>query len=121
MSYAKGARHERELMTFLQSQGFAVVRVAGSGHNSPTDLLAVRKGVVLAVECKAHATRPWIPQERVRELRQFCDLAGALGFLAWRAPREDWRFLPLASMEQATYTDEHWLPKDTLLQALQQG
>jgi Holliday junction resolvase len=49
--YASGARFERKVADYLRAEfGFFVVRSPKSG--SPVDLLAVRKGQVLFVQCK---------------------------------------------------------------------
>lgn len=118
MSYAKGARYERSLIQFLSSKGFSTLRVAGSGHNTPIDILAVKKGLILGVECKAHQTKPKIQKEKVNEMKQWCEQAGALGFLAWHPPKRDWLFLPLKNLVENKYEDEHWIGMDSLLEAL---
>lgn len=118
MSYAKGVHYERSLIKFLNSQGFSTLRVAGSGHNTPVDIMAIKKGIVVAIECKAHANKPKIPQEKALEMHDWCETAGALGFLAWRAPKQDWMFLPIKNMIARTYDDENWLKMEEFLQTL---
>ena len=118
MTYAKGAHYERDLIEFLKERGFSAVRIAGSGHKAPADILAIRKGLVLAIESKAHAQKPYLPRDRVAEFTQWCEQAGALGFLAWRAPHQEWRFLPLKSLIESNFDDEFWLTKETLLRAI---
>ncbi|MBI4021254.1 MAG: hypothetical protein HY369_03355 [Candidatus Aenigmarchaeota archaeon] len=121
MTYSKGVFWERELIAYLTGQGFSTARVAGSGHNTPADILAVRRGLVLAIECKAHANRPRLPADRVAELRAWCEQAGAHGFLAWRAPRQDWLFLPMHALAESDYATEKWIRKDAWLAALIPG
>ncbi len=118
MTYAKGVHYERSLMKFLATRGFSTLRVAGSGHNSPADIVAIKSSRVLAIECKAHANKPRIKQEKVMEMKEWCEKAGALGFLAWRAPKKDWLFLPIESLELGRYEDEHWIDTESLLRAL---
>lgn len=118
MSYAKGVHYERSLLRFFETQGFSTIRVAGSGHNSPIDVLAVRNGAILAIECKAHTNKPKLQAEKVQEMRQWCDRASALGFLAWRAPKQEWKFLPLKDLETRSYADENWLTVTQLLEIL---
>ena len=118
MSYSKGVRYERDLLHFLGSQGFSTLRVAGSGHSTPADILAIKKGIVIAIECKAHTKKPKFPKDRLGEFKEWCERAGALGFLAWRSPRQDWLFLPLKDLEANQYGDENWLKMESFLRAL---
>ena len=118
MSYAKGVRYERDLISLLASKGFSTLRVAGSGHNTPADILAIRRGLVVAVECKAHAEKPKIKKDRAAEMSEWCERAGALGFLAWRVPQQGWLFLPLRDVLENRYEDENWLGMESFLKAL---
>lgn len=118
MSYSKGVFYERDLLGFLKSRGFSTLRVAGSGHNTPADILAIKKSLVIAIECKAHKKKPKLKKEKAQEMKAWCEQAGALGFLAWRAPQQDWLFLPLRSVEEGKYEDEYWLKKEQFLKAL---
>lgn len=116
MTYAKGVYYERDLLKFLSTRGFSTLRVAGSGHNSPADIVAIKKGIILVIECKAHVIKPKIQKDRVQEMKVWCEQAGALGFLAWRAPQQEWLFLSLKNLEENQYADEHWVKKDQFLQ-----
>ena len=49
-TYAKGRRLEYKVKKMLEDDGWFVVRCAGS---KPVDLIAVGKGQILIVECKA--------------------------------------------------------------------
>ncbi len=48
-SYVKGARFERQVAEYLRNKGFMVVRSAGSRF---PDLIAIRDGMVLAIEVR---------------------------------------------------------------------
>lgn len=94
--HSKGANAERELMRLFFQAGFSVVRIAGSG-TSPLpapDVIAIKKGRVIAVECKARksshlAVRP----EQMQELLDWAERAGSEAFVAWKIPRRGWFFL----------------------------
>lgn len=116
MTYAKGVFYERDLIRFFEAQGFSTTRIAGSGHNTPADILAMRKGKIAAVEVKAHRTQPRLAKEKVQELKEWCERAGAHGFLAWRAPRQEWLFLPMKALEENQYKE--WLTVDAFLELL---
>lgn len=59
-----GTDFERELMDRLRGINFAVVRVAGSGNDTP-DLIAGRQRTTLAIDAKRHKRRP--SQKQIRK------------------------------------------------------
>lgn len=102
--YNKGANAERELIKMLFSAGFAVARIAGSGSNPlpAPDIIALKDGKCLAIECKA-----WkegylaIPLEQMRDLVGWGKKAGGEVFVAWKLPRKGWFFLKQADFNQS--------------------
>lgn len=101
-SYSKGARAERELIHELSSQGFSVVRAAGSGVSglSP-DLLAFRKGEALALECKSiSAETLYVQKDQIEEMQSWQENAGVDVYVAWKITREGWRFIKLHEMKE---------------------
>ncbi|NOX71862.1 MAG: hypothetical protein GXO64_04165 [Candidatus Micrarchaeota archaeon] len=90
--YMRGAHYERELLYILYGKGFAVVRSAGSGGNvSVPDIIGIKNGQILAFECKAWANEPRIRPEKREDMIQWCEKAGAYGFVAWRNENK-WKF-----------------------------
>ncbi|MEM5792854.1 MAG: hypothetical protein QXY45_00635 [Candidatus Aenigmatarchaeota archaeon] len=90
--YVKGAQAERELAKKLKTLGFAVIRAAGSGGSlSIPDLVAIKKGRILAFECKAWKKKPRLKEEEYRDFKNWCLSAGAMGFIAWK--NNGWKFL----------------------------
>ena len=79
MSYAKGRRFEYSVKNKLEKAGFYVVRSAGS--HGAFDLVAIRKGIVLGVQCKTNGYLP--PGERVK-LLQIQELYGIIACIAYR-------------------------------------
>jgi Holliday junction resolvase len=94
--HAKGANAERELMHLFFEKGFSVVRIAGSG-TSPLpapDIIALKKGRIIAVECKARkAQNLAVSVGQVGELSDWAEKAGAEAFVGWKIPRKGWFFL----------------------------
>lgn len=94
--YNKGANAERELIKVLDSKGFAVLRVAGSGVNPIPcpDVVALLKGKIIAFECKARKGNYLaIPHTNMDEETQWAFKAGAAFFVAWKVPHKGWLFI----------------------------
>jgi len=83
-------------MHLFFKQGFSVVRIAGSG-TSPLpapDIIAIRKGRIIAVECKARKTKNLaVSVGQVGELLDWAKKAGAEPLIGWKIPRKGWFFL----------------------------
>jgi Holliday junction resolvase len=92
----RGCNYERQLVDLLHSRGFAAVRVAGSGAKAlPTpDIVACRKGKILAIECKTtRKNQVYLPDQQVKELAQYSKTAGARPLLAIKFTQQQWYFL----------------------------
>jgi len=97
-TYIKGAKAERDLAKKLKDLGFGVIRAAGSGGNiSIPDLVAIKRGRILAFECKAWKTKPKLKKREYAEFIEWCNRTGALGFLAWK--NKDWLFLNIKEIK----------------------
>src|SRR3989338_5610859 len=108
-TYAKGARAELEMLHFLNSRGFAVMRAPSSGGElSPVDIIAMKRGLIIAIESKNHAKKPKLPKDRVQRLKEWSDRAGAITFLGWRT-KNKWLFLQLKNVLENRYEDENWI------------
>ena len=117
--YQKGAAFERQLIRFLSYKGFSVSRTASSGGCLyPVDILAMKKGTILAFECKAHKAKPRLQKEKFRKFKEWCENAGAMGFLAWKAPQNRWLFLRMEDVEKSNYADENWIGMNSFLKAI---
>ncbi len=117
-TYAKGARAELELLHFLNSKGFAVIRAPSSGGDlSPVDVVAIKRGLIIAIESKNHAKKPKLPQDRIDRLKEWSDKAGAITFLGWRT-KNKWLFLQLKDVIENKYGDENWFGMENFLNAL---
>jgi len=118
-TYSKGARGERELLHFLNHKGFAVSRAPSSGgFLTAIDIVAIKKGLILGIECKAHQKKPRINKLQLQRFREWINKAGAIGLIAWRTPEPRWKFLRLEDAENNRYEDENWIERDVLLNAL---
>ncbi|HHQ45251.1 MAG TPA: hypothetical protein ENN13_03835 [Candidatus Altiarchaeales archaeon] len=99
--YQKGAGFERELVTRFWEAGWSAVRVAGSGstpHPVP-DVIAVRDGRTIAVECKTTTGERLSLKSAVAGLREFQKISGCTAYIAVKFSREKPRFYTLDSFE----------------------
>ncbi|MGC9210377.1 MAG: Holliday junction resolvase Hjc [Acidilobus sp.] len=102
---AKGTRAENELANMLWEEGFAVVRGPSSGGGSrkrfQPDLVAIKDGVVVAIEVKARSEEGpvYIEAEQVVGLSEFARRAGGKAFIAFRLRGGEWRFHPIDGLE----------------------
>ncbi|MEM1820965.1 MAG: hypothetical protein QXU64_05185 [Thermofilaceae archaeon] len=78
-SYKKGAKLEYKVRDLLARRGYFVVRSAGS--RGPFDLVALKKGEVLLVQCRADGR---VSEEERRELVELARSVGAKAFLAYK-------------------------------------
>jgi Holliday junction resolvase len=94
--YNKGANAERELIKLFAENDFAVLRVAGSGTNPLPcpDVVALKDGIAIAIECKAKKGL-YLPIsiEQIEEEVGWAKMAGAKFIIAWKVPRKGWLFL----------------------------
>ena len=95
---AKGLNAERELIHMLWKNGFAAVRVAGSGSSkypSP-DILAGNGHRHLAIECKITKSKnKYFTRREISDLRRFCSGFGTEGYVAVKFPKKAWYFFLL--------------------------
>ena len=97
----KGSRFERELLDLFWKEGFAAVRVAGSGSTSypSPDLLVGNGKRFFALEVKMRKDLPlYISGEKLRELVMFSNLFGAEPLVALKLPRKKWKFFSISDL-----------------------
>jgi len=92
---SRGCSYERQLVDLLHDAGFAAVRVAGSGAMALPcpDIVACRKGTILAIECKTtRKNQVYISDEQIDDLNRYSRIAGAHPFVAVRFSHQEWYF-----------------------------
>lgn len=82
--YAKGTRFEHKTRDDLIANGYEVVRAAGSKGSTKIDLLAIKPGQILFIQCKANGTLPPDEWDRLVEVAAW---VGAVPLLAANGPR----------------------------------
>ncbi|MDP3742149.1 MAG: hypothetical protein Q8R15_02430 [Candidatus Micrarchaeota archaeon] len=100
-AYIKGARFERQLKEMLRLAGFWVIRSSKSGVDGlAPDLIALGRTKRFALECKAWKAGLHFPKPKVEIMKQFEDTTNIPFYIAWKQPREEWRFYPLNALKE---------------------
>ncbi len=104
VSKEKGSRFERQLKKLFEEKGFFVVRASGSGADGiAPDLVALSSTRNFAVECKAwNGERVYINKPKYDKMREWEKRTAMPVFVAWKSPRREWRFFPLAALREAS-------------------
>ena len=99
--YRKGANFERTLVKKFWEHGFAAMRAAGSG-SAPLplpDIVAIKDGRVIVVECKTSARESfYLGKKDVTNLEEFCRVSGAEPYIAVKFDKLVPKFIPLGAM-----------------------
>lgn len=82
--YATGTRFEHKTRDHLESNGYDVVRAAGSKGNTKVDLAAFKPGQLLLIQCKANGALPPDEWDRIHEVAGW---VGAVPLLAANGPK----------------------------------
>lgn len=82
--YAKGTRFERKTRTHLAANGYTVIRAAGSKGSAKVDLVAIKPGQQLYIQCKDDGCLPPGEWDRLVEVSAW---VGAIPVLAANGPR----------------------------------
>jgi Holliday junction resolvase len=101
--YRRGYRYELELQAKLYALGYSTLRAPASGKGGKPDVVAVRRGRVLAFEVKVRS-RPcdiYINKIEVERLRTWAERAGAEAYIAVRLLNPpEWRLVPLDRLQE---------------------
>ena len=106
---AKGTKGERDLVKFFNENGWACVRIAGSGSSkypSP-DILAGNGHRRIAIECKVTKDKKkYLSQEEVEQLLIFAASFGAEAWVGVKFPDTEWHFIMPEDLQQ---TDKNYV------------
>ncbi|PIU75606.1 Holliday junction resolvase [Candidatus Pacearchaeota archaeon CG06_land_8_20_14_3_00_35_12] len=98
----KGSAAERELLHMLWREGFACVRVAGSGSTTELscDLIAGKKTRKYAIECKTcKESKRYLNSEQIQELLKFSEILGLSPIVAVKFNHKGWWFIEPEKLE----------------------
>ena len=120
-SYTKGYVAELSLTHKLAEMGFMAIRAPRSGRISlpSPDIVAIKNGKMLVIECKSRKDAFTVAQEQLSELKAWQD-HGALALIAWKQSYKGWSFLHLSDVSANNgnigkkFTAEKGFPLDKL-------
>jgi Holliday junction resolvase len=101
--YRRGYRYELELSSRLYALGYSTLRAPASGKGGKPDVVAVRKGRVLAFEVKVRSKPKdiYIPKIEVDRLKTWAERAGAEAYIAVRIlDPPEWKLIPLDRLQE---------------------
>jgi len=92
--YEKGAKFERSLVKEFWERGWTAMRSAGSGNTSlpAPDVIAIRDGEVVLIECKSTSREKLNLKGAVLSLHEFSKISGGRAYIAVKFLRQDPRF-----------------------------
>jgi Holliday junction resolvase len=100
---SKGINAERALIHKFWAEGWAAIRIAGSGSSkypSP-DVLAGNNIRKLAIECKTSKEKTrYLTFDEIQDLKKFAELFGAESWIAIKFDKTDWFFLTLEDLKK---------------------
>ncbi|RLE44410.1 Holliday junction resolvase [Candidatus Woesearchaeota archaeon] len=104
----RGTNAERELIHMFWAKDWTACRVAGSGsmrYPAP-DIIASKKGKILAIECKITKNKQkYIKKQEINALKEYSKKAGAKPLIAIKFPKQEWIFLEPESFKE---TETHY-------------
>lgn len=101
----KGLDAERELVRSFWANGWAAVRVAGSGssHYPSPDIVVGKEGRRLAIEAKVTSdAKKYFPQDEINQLKYFANTFGAEAWVAVKFMGTPWAFFNLEDLRETT-------------------
>ncbi len=114
-AYLKGARFERQLKELLKQKGFWVIRSSKSGVDGlAPDLIALSSTKKFALECKAWKENLHFDKAKLEVMQQFENITAIPYYVAWKLPREDWRFFPLNALKETPKGNYSLTAKDNI-------
>ncbi len=105
MSKRKGTNAERDLVRTFWKNGWAAVRVAGSGssHYPSPDILVGREGRHIVIEAKITIdTKKYFPQDEITQLKYFAKIFGAEAWVAIKFTGIPWAFFSVEDLSETT-------------------
>lgn len=81
--YAAGTRFEHKTIADLETNGYEIMRAAGSKGGTKADIAAFKPGQLLLVQCKRSGT---LPPDEWNRLHEVASWVGALPILATNGP-----------------------------------
>lgn len=98
--YRKGYVAELSLVHALSERGYMTIRAPRSGriNLASPDVIAVKDGKIIVIECKSRKCAFKVPQEQLDELSEWEKKGGAKAYVGWKISRQGWKFINLLNV-----------------------
>jgi Holliday junction resolvase len=90
--YEKGANFERELVNKFYEHGWTAMRAAGSGSIMAPDVVGMKNGKIVIIECKATKQDRLSLKDAILNMKKISEISGAKAYIAVKFYKEKPRF-----------------------------
>ena len=115
--YDKGASFERDVVRNFNELGWIAIRAAGSGIGNEIvpDVIAIKKGRIIAFQCKS-TNKDKINITKAKEkIMKFCEITSAEPYIAVKFLRKEPHFFDVRKTEKKTITlNDNYLTYDII-------
>lgn len=96
--YEKGANFERELVNKFYEHGWAAMRAAGSGSIMAPDVIGMKNGKIVVIECKATKKDRLSLKDAILSMKRISEISGARAYIAVKFHKERARFFDVQKL-----------------------
>ena len=96
--YEKGANFERELVNGFYEHGWTAMRAAGSGSVMAPDVIGMKNGRIVIIECKATKQDRLSLKDAILNMKKISDISGARAYIAVKFYKEKPRFFDVEKL-----------------------
>ncbi len=96
--YEKGANFERELVNKFYEHGWTAMRAAGSGSIMAPDVIGMKNGDIVVIECKATKKDRLSLKDAIVGMKKISEISGARAYIAVKFYKEKPRFFDIAKL-----------------------
>lgn len=96
--YEKGANFERELVNKFYEHGWAAMRAAGSGSIMAPDVVGMKGGKIVVIECKVTKQEKISLKDAILSMKKISEISGAKTYIAVKFYKEKPKFFDVKKL-----------------------